>query len=317
MPSGVLTPQLEQVLTGSGLATRWKKSIRWSCWTSRVRSPRWGLAGSGPLKRSLMSPDRCNRPTWALLTRSVRQKVFAPVSISTSRAARKGSDGRLYTSLRDRTGQTVLKSPQDLLDANLATPDVLNWPSKRIPVMRGGKLSYVPKTDVDYVLPSFENAFSHVGNLVPFKSAMKGQRGTMASRMLTQALPLVHAEAPWVQSGMPGLNGTRSFEDEYGKHMGAVTAEQGGRVVDLKDGVMTLKHDDGSVKKVELFEHAPFNRKTFWHQTPLVQPGETFVPGRTLVKSNYTDKNGTMAIGLDARAQRTRPGTARITKTQS
>jgi hypothetical protein len=50
----------------------------------------------------------------------------------------------------------VWKSPQDVADAAVATPDALKWPTKRVPAMQGGKVVYVPKNRVDFVLPDFE-----------------------------------------------------------------------------------------------------------------------------------------------------------------
>jgi len=57
-------------------------------------------------------------------------------------------------------------------------------PDKRVPVMKGGKITYARREDVDLVSPAFEDAFSPMGNLVPLKSMVKGQRVAMASRML-------------------------------------------------------------------------------------------------------------------------------------
>ena len=225
------------------------------------------------------------------------------IDLQMANAARKGRDGRVYTQLQDKQGKMVYRSPQDISDASVATTDVMSWDTKRVPVMKGGKLTYVPKAEVDYVLPSFENSFSHLGNLVPLKSMVKGQRVAMASRMLTQALPLVNAESPLVQNALPGSNGTRSFEDEYGKHLGAIHAEQGGRVerIDTKDGIIHVSHDDGTRKEIELYQNFPFNRKTSIHQTPTVRVGETFRPGQLLARSNYTDEKGSTALGLNAR----------------
>lgn len=174
--------------------------------------------------------------------------------------------------------------------------------AKRVPVMKGGKITYVPRDEVDLELPAFEDAFSPLGNLVPLKSMVKGQRVAMASRMLTQALPLVGAEAPLVQGAVPGSGGRTSFEEEYGRHMGAVRADRAGRVVSVRDGVMRLQYDGGGgTDDIELYEHFPFNRKTYIHQRPVVHPGEQFKPGQLLVTSNYTDATGATALGLNAR----------------
>lgn len=225
----------------------------------------------------------------------------AGVDLHVARGARKGSDGSLYVQLLDRRGKLVWKGPRDLADAAVATPDVLRWDSKRVPVMKGGKLSYVRKKDIDFVIPHFEDTFSPLGNLVPLKSMVKGQRVAMGSRYITQALPLIAAEAPLVQSGTPESKGKRSFEEEYGKHLGAVEAGADGRVIDVRDGVIKVQYADGRKEEIELYDNYPFNRKTFIHQIPLVRPGDNFRRGQLLARSNYTDNNGAMALGVNAR----------------
>jgi len=41
---------------------------------------------------------------------------------------------------------------------------------------------YALPSEIDYALPSMEDSFSPLGNLVPGKAGMKGQRVAMASR---------------------------------------------------------------------------------------------------------------------------------------
>lgn len=233
------------------------------------------------------------------------ESFAAGIVLNMSRASRKGSDGQLYTQMRDpATNKTVWKTPREVSESVLTWPGVLTskeWQgSNRIPVLRNGEFAYAKKSDVDYVLPDFEDSFSPLGNLVPFKSMVKGQRVAMASRMLTQALPLNKGEAPLVRSALPE-NLSRSFEEEYGKHAGAVTADQAGRVLDIRDGVVRVKYADGKVDDIELYENFPFNRKTLWNQTPTVKPGDAFQKGDLLVRSNYTDDKGALALGLNAR----------------
>lgn len=116
----------------------------------------------------------------------------------------------------------------------------------------------------------------------------------------TQALPLQGAETPLVQGAIPGGDG-KSFEQEYGTKMGAVRAEQGGRVLAVSDDEIEVEYADGRKDKVELFNNMPFNRKTAVHQTATVKPGQRFNPGDLLVRSNFTDDKGSTALGLNAR----------------
>lgn len=217
-----------------------------------------------------------------------------------ARSAMKGPDGKLYTQVRTPTGESVYKTPQDLADATVAFPNELKSDKQMVAALQGGRLRMVPRKEVDFEIPDMESTFSPLGNMIPFKSMVKGQRAVMAARMLTQALPLKNAEAPLVQSGIPGEEG-RSFEDEYAKHMGALRADRPGRVLDVSDDRIRVRYDDGSEEDHDLYHNFPFNRKTFLHQMARVQPGDTVAPGQLLAASNFTDADGTAALGLNAR----------------
>ena len=129
---------------------------------------------------------------------------------------------------------------------------------------------------------------------------MKGQRVAMASRMLGQALPLQNGEAPLVQTADPS-NPSESFEHSYGKHLGALRAEQGGRVISANADEIHVQHDDGTEQKFELMNNFPMNRKSMAHQMPVIGAGERFAPGQLLARSNTTDSTGAMALGANAR----------------
>jgi hypothetical protein len=86
-----------------------------------------------------------------------------------------------------------------------------------------------------------------------------------------------------------------------GKHMGAIHSDGHAQVVSVTPDEIILRDKDGNKRSVDLYNDAPFNRKTFWTQTPTVQPGDTVKPGQLLATSNFTDKQGTAALGLNMR----------------
>jgi DNA-directed RNA polymerase beta subunit/intein/homing endonuclease len=264
MPSGALTPQLEQVLLGSGLAQALEEINPAEVFDKQSRITRMGEGGI-PSIDSIPAEARAVQPSHMNFMDPIRtpESERLGVDVHMARNARKGRDGTIYSRFVDRrTGREVWKSPRDVVDAAIATPDNMKADTRTIPVMKGGKLDYVTKEEVDYVLPDFEGIFSPLGNLVPLKSGVKQQRVAMASRMLTQALPLLKPEAPLVQSGLPGSGGARSFEQEYGRHMGGLVADKGGRVVGADQGSLKVRYDDGSEDEIELYDHHPFNRKS-------------------------------------------------------
>lgn len=219
-----------------------------------------------------------------------------------ARGARKGKDGKLYSQFRDvRTGELTYKTPQQVADLVLTFPGSMDKTGKRVPAMRGGKLTYVNKSEVDLVLPAMEEAFNPLSNMIPMKSQVKGQRLVMASRMTTQALPIVDAETPLVQSAIPGTEGKQSYEEMYSNVMGAMRAPSGGMVMAVTPDEITIRKDDGTKEKHDLYNMFPFNRKTFYHQTATVKPGDRVAPNQLIAHSNFTDKAGSTALGRNAR----------------
>ncbi len=225
----------------------------------------------------------------------------AGVDLRLASATLKGDDGKLYSPFKDlATGQTTYKTPQEVIDIPTAFPNELTKNRPFVVAMVNGKVKYVPRDTVKLEMPAMEHTFSPTANLVPMKSATKGQRVSMGARMLTQALPLKDAEAPLVRSAHPD-NPNLSYEEHYGSWMGAHKAKKGGRVVGLDKGKIKVKYEDGTNEDIELYHNFPYARKTFTHNTPLVGVGDRFAPGQVLAKSNFTDDQGAVAIGKNLR----------------
>lgn len=232
------------------------------------------------------------------------ESMSAGVDSRLSYHVRKGPNGEMYAPLRNaKTGAVEWKEPKDLYHSVIAFPNELRRAQEEgdthVDAMYRGKMGSHPIGDVHYDLPDMESAFSPLANMVPMKEGMKGQRVAMAARMTTQALPLENAEAPLVQSGVPGSD--QSFEHLYGVRMGAIRSERGGRVLATSPGEIQVQYDDGSKASIPLSQYRPNNRKTMFHQTPTVQMGDRFEPGGLLARSNYTDNQGRASLGLNAR----------------
>lgn len=117
----------------------------------------------------------------------------------------------------------------------------------------------------------------------------------------TQALPLENAEAPLVQNAVPDQS-DQSYDELYGARMGAVKADRAGHVLSVSPDSIEVGYVDGTKQTIELAQNRPGNRKTFFHQEPMVQPGQAVGPGTLLARSNFTDDKGTGALGLNVRA---------------
>lgn len=298
----VLSKQVQSALLHSGLGQSLEEINPADVFDKQSRISRLGEGGI-PSLDAVPDEARSVQPSHMGFMDPLRtpESFKVGIDVNIARTARKGSDGKIYSPFKDpRTGEIVYKSPQDVADLAVAFPGEFKRPGKRAWVMQGGRIRKVQRKDVDLVLPHFENAFSPLANMVPFKSATKGQRVSMGSRMFTQALPLVSPEAPWVQSGVPGSEDD-SFESLYGNHMGAIRSDRPGRVLAVSPDSIRVRYDDGQEENHELYQNFPYNRKTFIHQMPTVQPGDQITAGQTIAKSNYTNEKGVTALGSNAR----------------
>lgn len=299
---GALTRQLEAVILNSGLGQAGEEINPSEIYDKLGKISRLGEGGI-PSVDAVPDEARSVQPSHLAFMDPVRtpESFRVGVDVHIANTARKGSDGRIYAPFVDKDGKTVWKSPQDLARLTVAFPGEMKRSTERVGAMAQGRLKFVPRSQVDLIVPTFENAFSPLGNMVPMKSAVKAQRMAMASRMLTQALPLSQPEAPLVQSGVFGSE-DESYEGRYGRYMGALRADKPGTVVAVQPDSIKVKYDDGTVEEKELYANFPYNRKTFLHNTPLLRPGDRFDAGALLAKSNYTDETGTTALGKNLRA---------------
>ena len=299
---GALNKQIKSALLHSGLGQGLEEINPADIFDKQSRVSRLGEGGI-PSTESVPDEARSVQPSHMGFIDPVRtpESFKVGVDVHLASSVRKGRDGRIYAPFIDnRTGKKVYKSPQDVADLSIAFPGEMKRDALRVGAMKGGKLAFVRKKDIDLVMPDFEKAFSPLGNLIPMKSAMKAQRMAMSSRMTTQALPLQNPEAPLVQSGVHGENDL-SYEQAYSKHMGALYADKAGRVVRADPKNITVAYRDGTKEEKQLYHNFPYNRKTYVHNTPLVKVGDVVKAGQILAKSNFTDDKGTTALGINAR----------------
>jgi DNA-directed RNA polymerase subunit beta len=303
MPSSALNKQLQAALMTSGLGQAIEEINPAELYDKTTAVSRLGEGGI-PTTDAIPKEARSVQPSMFGFIDPLRTPESGKVGVDTylARGARKGKDGKLYTQFRDlKTGELLYKTPQDVADMTIGFPGSQESDSPRVAAMRGGKMLYVPKSEIDLELPAMEEAFNPLSNIIPMKSQVKGQRLVMASRMTTQALPVVDAEAPLVQSAIPGTDGLKSYEEQYAGAMGTLRAPQGGTVVSVTPEEIKVRYNDGTEDTHELYNNFPFNRKTFIHQTAAVRPGDKFGPDQLLAHSNFTDKTGATALGKNAR----------------
>lgn len=302
IPTGAFNKAISAALIASGLGSSLEEINPAEIYDHQTRVTRLGEGGIGSLD-AVPQESRSVQPSHFGFIDYLRTPESGKVGVDMrfAKGALKGSDGKVYMRVKNlQTGKLEYKSPQDVADIPLVFPGEDQSDLPTVAAIVNGKIKYIPREEAKYMAENMDASFSTLSNMVPMKSMMKGHRVIMGARMFTQALPLTNAEAPLVQSATIN-NPSRSYEDDMGKSMGAAFAEERAQVVSVTPDEIVLRDKDGNKKSIDLYNDAPFNRKTFWSQIPTVKPGDTVEPGQLLAYSNFTDKKGTAALGLNLR----------------
>lgn len=208
-----------------------------------------------------------------------------------------------------KTGKTELVGPAQFLGSNVALPDQMTW-DKGVPTPRGktvqvsapgNVLREVPVGEVHYALRHPSQLFNMTSNLIPFLGNTSGNRASMASRHLEQAISLVHREAPLVQVATGAqAPGSRTFEELLGQQASHPSPVDG-TVKAVRPGAVLVEDKQGKTHEVQLYNHYPLNdAKSVMHSTPLVKPGDAVRAGQTLADTNFA-KQGVLALGTNLR----------------
>ena len=212
----------------------------------------------------------------------------------TSGIKRDGSNN-LYTRVLDKANKEKWITPEQFDKAVVMFPGETG---RNVMVSdKNNKIREVHNSKVEYKMEHASDMFDNLSNLVPMIGSVQGNRLLMGSKMLAQAFPLLNPEAPLVQS----LNekGGGSFEELAGKEAtGVVKAEEDGEVYKVSKDFIALKTKSG-VKKYDLYNNFPFNRKTYFDNNLQVKKGDKVKKGAILATSNYTDDKGVLALGKD------------------
>lgn len=173
--------------------------------------------------------------------------------------------------------------------------------AKKAAVIRDNSIQEADDSEVDVEMVSPVRLLGTHTNMIPLANTVQTTRSFYGSRMINQAMPLKDPEQPLVQILNPETG--ESFEKEYGESMGARMwrSDKGGIVKSVKPDRITVTDDAGEDHDVDLYDNFEFNRKTSITNRPVVKPGDKVQPGQLLAASNYTDDNGVVSMGKNAR----------------
>ncbi len=203
--------------------------------------------------------------------------------------------------------------PAEFHSEHIVLPDQVKWKDQKpVPINssvkmkdpRSHEIIEKPFSDGRFLLLTAHQLFDEATNLIPFLQNNQGNRTMTASRQATQAVGLLHREAPLVQvrSGSG-----HSWEKVIGSPW-TQRASVAGKIVDIKknpqnghpDSVI-VQDNEGKQHVQQLYNHFPLNdSKSFMHSTLAVKVGDKVEKGQMLADSNYT-KDGTLALGTNLR----------------
>lgn len=169
-------------------------------------------------------------------------------------------------------------------------------------VIRNSRIDTAPDKDIDVEIMSPTRFVGTHANMVPMFNNAQSPRLFYAARFLNQAMPIKNRETPLVQSLDPEDPDGKSFEDKFGERMGArYFKDDEGEVTNVTPEEIEIKLPNGEKKYVDLYNNFQFNRKTQLSNKPLVKVGDRLKKGQLLASSNFTDDNGTVSLGVNAR----------------
>ena len=190
--------------------------------------------------------------------------------------------------------QEVIPIPK-LLDKIITFPKELEKGERFVRAIINNKHVIVDRKDVDFVIPNVDSLFSPLSNLVPLKLNSYPQRVSMGARMIAQAVPLIEAEPPLVQSVNSETG--KTFYEEYGQKVGALRSPVDGVVKEVTEKMVVIETPEGKEIRFPYYRNYPFNRLTFYSEIPVVKPGDRVKKGDLILRSNYTDNRGTLTLG--------------------
>lgn len=203
-----------------------------------------------------------------------------------------------------KTGKREDISPSTALHSNLAFPGQHTAKNGK-PVAtdklvtitdKKGDIVSVNSAKVDYILPSTKGMYDITANTVPFLQSDQGNRASMATRQMEQAVPLVANEAPLVQ--VKG-EGSLTFEQAIGK-LNSHKSPVSGTVMSVEPGAIKVKAGRKTTT-VPIYDNFPLNDgQGVINARPVVAVGDKVKKDQLLADTSFT-KGGVFALGTNLR----------------
>lgn len=302
MPSGVLNKHLDHLFNVSGLAQALEEVSPLDAVAQNERVVKLGEGGIPTVQQAPMNA-RAVQPSYLGYIDAVAGPESLRVGLDMFMAhnVRRGkNDNLLYTRfINPKSGKREWVSTKQAVDSTIAFPEYLKTNEDYVPaVIKGDKMGYAHRKDVDYIVPSGDELYSSMVNFIPLKSGIKGMRTLMGAKYPKQAMPLVENEVPLVDTKVSQPDGSEiSMSRLLGKYNGAKFAPTSGTVKAVYKDHIVFQGDDGKKHRIDLYNNLPLARKTVLDNTASVKAGDKVNKGDLLAISNFTDKEGRAAPG--------------------
>ena len=160
---------------------------------------------------------------------------------------------------------------------------------------KGGDYVMARPQDIDFIDVSPKQLVSVAAALIPFLENDDANRALMGSNMQRQAVPLIHAEAPLVGTGMEETVARDSGVTIIARRSGVVDQVDGTRIVVRATEEETSTHTPG----VDIYNMLKFqrsNQNTCINQRPLVKVGDEVKAG-DIIGDGPSTRLGELALG--------------------
>ena len=146
-----------------------------------------------------------------------------------------------------------------------------------------------PVTDIDYMDVSPRQLLSVAATLIPFLEHDDAKRTLMGANMQRQAVPLIHAHAPFVGTGMESRAALDSGE--------IIVAEHDGRVAEVDAAHVVIDTAKGP-ERYDLPKYQRSNQSTCINHRPIVHAGQEVKAGQPLADGPSID-HSELALGAN------------------
>ena len=263
------------------------------------------ITGEGGIQSShAITPSaRLFRPGAANFIDPVHSPEGHAIGVTSHAAANVVKDGNSLSSLFYKVTNGVADMSKPVrLTVEEANSKIIGYPEfwedngkpkqRQVRANVNGQIENIDAKKVEYLIPSGAAMFDHTGNAALFLAHTHPNRGLMAGKHMTQALPLVERETPLVNlKDNKGRNVLEALARTF-----TIRSKVAGTVEEVTGDHITIagvKHD--------LFNNYPMQAKVALHHYPIVKVGDKVSKGQLIADSNYS-KDGNLALGVNLRS---------------